>query len=81
MKTKYSIGDVIIEDRNIYIGTDKELPTDREHPVVKLKIMDIQAGIYEMYNMTRDCMTVGLVVSIDEAPHIMRSLNETKLLN
>jgi hypothetical protein len=73
-KSKYSMGDILVEDRSHYIGTLDEDPSDKEYPIVTLVIqaVHLDKGLYLMYNDTRDVQTIGYIALVDNADTIKK---------
>lgn len=68
----YKAGDVIVEDRSIYIGTRSETEFDQTYPIVRLEILEVvlEKGIYWAWNIDRKVNTVCYIEAVDKSEHI-----------
>jgi len=63
----FEVGDVVIEDRSKFIGTDQEQHYDKPYPKVELEILEVHLdlGTYWMWNITRQTYTVGDIMKMN----------------
>ena len=63
----YKVGDILEEDRSLNIGTSREDATDKLAPLVRFRVdeIDLDRGIYWLYNLTREVYTIGHIAIVD----------------